>query len=189
MKASNCASVSRKPVSQRETRGNCVLAFALHGDEVAHVGHDAVEHIFAAHHLEDRRLCRIERNPQFIEAGVDQGLPIGFRQQRAVGIEEHIDPALFQITDHARQLLHQHRLAHAVQHHAGNFGVLVDDAGKQLPRHVLLGLELFKGARAGGAQQVAAIGGFQIEADRIRFHDYRELVFRLLKVTPHVLLR
>ena len=75
-----------------------------------------------------------------------------------------------------------------MQHDARNLGVLIDDAGKQLPRHVRLGLQLFKGARAGGTQQVAAIGRLQIEADGIRFHDYGELVFRLLKVAAHLLL-
>ena len=76
MKASSCARVSRKPVSQSETRGNRSIGSALHGNEIANVGDDAVEHIFATHHLKDRRLRGIERNPQFVQARVDQGLPI-----------------------------------------------------------------------------------------------------------------
>ena len=32
--------------------------------------------------------------------------------------------------------LHQHRLADAVQHHAGDVGHLIDDAREQLPAHV-----------------------------------------------------
>ena len=54
----------------------------------------------------------------------------------------------------------------------------------KFPRHVLLRLEFFEGAGTGSTEEIAAIGGLQVEADRIRFHDYRELIFRLLEVAP-----
>ena len=54
------------------------IVLTLHGDEVAYIGHNAIEHVFAAHHLEDRRFGGIERNSQFIKAGVDQGLSVAF---------------------------------------------------------------------------------------------------------------
>ena len=85
----------------------------------------------------------------------------------AVGVEQHVGAAVLQVADHARQVLHQHRLADAVQDHARDVGHLVDDAREQLPAHVGLRLEVRVGARAGGAQQVAAVGGLQVEADRI----------------------
>ena len=44
---------------------------------------------------------------------------------------------------------------------------LIDDRGEQLPAHVGRRLELLIGARTGGAEQIAAVGGLQIEADRL----------------------
>ena len=48
------------------------------------------------------------------------------------------------------------------------FGHLVDDLREQLPAHVGRRLELLVGARAGRAQQIAAVGRLEIEADRRR---------------------
>ena len=45
-------------------------------------------------------------------------------------------------------------------------GNLIDDRGEQLPAHVRRRLELLIGARAGGAEQIAAVRRLQIEADR-----------------------
>ena len=66
----------------------------------------------------------------------------------------------------SRQVLHQHRLADAVQHDAGDVRNLIDDAGEQLPAHIGRRLQFLERARAGLAQQVAAVGDLQIEADR-----------------------
>src|SRR5262249_54950459 len=44
---------------------------------------------------------------------------------------------------------------------------LIDDRDEQLPAHVGGRLELGVGARAGGAQEIAAIGGLEIDANRL----------------------
>ncbi len=49
---------------------------------------------------------------------------------------------------------------------AGDVGILVDERGEEFPGHVGFGLELLVGAGAGGAEKIAAVGGFEIEADR-----------------------
>ena len=61
---------------------------------------------------------------------------------------------------------HQHRLADAVQHDAADIRYLIDDAGEQRPAHVGGRFQFLEGARAGLAQQVAAVGDLQIQADR-----------------------
>ena len=50
-----------------------------------------------------------------------------------------------------------------------------------------LRLELFKGAWASGAKQVASIGNFEIDTHRLGVHAAGELIFRLLKVAAHLL--
>ena len=155
---------------QRHARLGQTLA-RLHLGEGAHVAHDAVEIVLAANQEKGLRVRRIERHPQLIEAGVGELAALLRRQHRAVGVEEHVGAALLQIAHHARQLLHQHRLADAVQHDARDVGHLVDDAGEQLPAQVRLGLEVGIGARAGGAEQIAAVGGLQVEANGIARGD------------------
>jgi len=48
------------------------------------------------------------------KAGLDQFTLLARRQQRAVGIKKGVDAALFQIADHLWQVLHEHRLTHAM---------------------------------------------------------------------------
>ena len=155
---------ARQP--QRHAWGAQPLA-RLHLGEGLHVAHDAIEVVLAAHEAEGRCVRRIERYAQLVEAGVGQLAALLGGQHGAVGVEQHVGAARLEVADHARQLFHEHRLAHPVQHHAGDVGHLVDDAREQLPAHVRLRLEVGIGARAGGAEQVAAVGRLQVEADRI----------------------
>src|SRR5262245_66497836 len=53
-----------------------------------------------------------------------------------------------------------------MQHSPGKIGQLVDNRPEQVPAHVCRRLELLVSARAGGAQEIAAIGDFQMDADR-----------------------
>src|SRR5690242_21856710 len=48
---------------------------------------------------------------------------------------------------------------------------LIDDRGEQLPTHIGRGFKLLVGARTRRAQQIAAVGRFQIEANRILLRD------------------
>ena len=72
-----------------------------------------------------------------------------------------------------------------MEHDALDIGHLADDAREQLPAHVGFRFQLLKGARAGGAKEIAAIGDFKVKADRLALDDDRELLFRLLKVAAH----
>ena len=54
-----------------------------------------------------------------------------------------------------------------MQDRAFDVGHLIDDRAEQLPAHVGGRLELLVGARAGRAQQVAAVRDLQIETDRL----------------------
>src|ERR1700736_4400054 len=156
--------VSLSPVSHSDTRG---IEAALERAELAHVLHDAVECVLAAHRLERHGLGGVERHAQLVEAACDQIAAAPLVEQGAVGVEQHVGAALLEIADHAREIRHHQRLADAVQHHPGDRRILIDDRAEQVPAHVGGGLELLEGARAGGAWQVAAVGRLQIEADRI----------------------
>src|SRR6516225_825018 len=96
---------------------------------------------------------------------IDRFLELG--QQGTVGVKQDVSAALFQIADHARQRLDHHRLSDAVQYNSSDARNLVDDAGEELPTHVGRRLEILKGARASLTQQIAAIGGLEVEADRL----------------------
>src|SRR6516164_286977 len=50
-------------------------------------------------------------------------------------------------------------------------GNLIDNRGKQFPAHVCGRLKLRVGARTGGAQEIAAVGDFQIETNRRTLSD------------------
>ena len=132
----------------------------------ANIAHDAAEIIPAANGLETLAVRRIKRYAQLIELGGDQRAAVAFAEDRPVGVEQHVDAAILQISHHARQVRDQHRLADAVQHRPRKIGHLIDDRCEQVPAHIRRRLELLVGAGTGGAQQIAAIGHFQIKADR-----------------------
>ena len=158
--------VSLRPVSQADTRGVACPSRSCRVAERLHVAQDAPEIVLAAHLEVGLRRRGIERDAQLVETGRDQRASVPLVQHRAVGVEQHVGAAVLQIADHPRQVLHQHRLADPMQHGARQFGHLIDDAREQLPRHVGRRLELRISARTGGAQQVAAVGHLQVEADR-----------------------
>src|SRR5262249_9157089 len=58
-------------------------------------------------------------------------------------------------------------VADAVQHHASDIGVLMDDRPEQVETYVCRWFELLESARARRARQIAAVGRLQIQADRI----------------------
>ena len=180
--------LQRLPQSgEPERKARAVGAHLLfQGDEILHIAHDAVEQIAAAHQLERLGLGRIKRNAHLVQPGIDQLAALLVAHQSAVGVEQHIGAARLQIGDHRRQFGHHHRLADAVQHHPLDFGKLIDDAGEQLPAHVGGRLQLLIGARAGGAQQIAAVRRLQIEADRVRGGDGRAVLADPLEVAARI---
>ncbi len=154
--------------------------------EAAHVAQDAVEEIGAADGEERFRVGGVERDPQLIEAGVDQSAAVLVVEHGAVGVEQHVGAAILQIAHHLRQVLHQHRLADAVQHRAFELRDLVDDGREQRPAHVRRRLELGIGARAGRAQEIAAVGRLEIDADRQPFRLLAAPGIDALEIAPRV---
>jgi hypothetical protein len=67
-----------------------------------------------------------------------------------------------------------------MQDDASDVRDLVDDTGEKLPAHVGLGFEVGISAWTGGAEKVAPVGGFQIEAHRLasggRSHGFAEAI-------------
>ena len=60
--------------SATATRAACAGPRALHLGEGAHIAHDAVEEVLAAHEQERLGVGGVERYAQLVEAGVDQRL-------------------------------------------------------------------------------------------------------------------
>ena len=173
--------------SQPQRHARFCYDFALlHRPEPAHVGEDALEIVLAPHGFESFARCRVQRDAQLVESGLDQRAPVALVEDRAVSVEEHIDVPLRQIADHLRQRLHQHRLANPVQHCALEVRKLIDDRTKPFPIHVRRRLEIGVCARAGRAQQIAPIGHFQIQADRRPRRDPRAVRVGRFMVAPRV---
>ena len=63
---------------------------------------------------------------------------------------------------------------------------LIDDRDEQLPAHVGGGLELGVGARAGRAQEIAAVCGLEIDADRRAARIVAALLFDAFEVAPGI---
>ena len=132
----------------------------------AHVTYNAGKIIPAPNGLEALAVRRIKRYAQLIELGGDQRTAISFAEDRPVGVEQHVDAAILQISHHAREVRHQHRFADTMQHSPRKIGHLIDNRCEQVPAHICRRLELLVSAGTGGAQQIAAIGHFKIKADR-----------------------
>src|SRR6202034_2441216 len=109
---------------------------------------DAMEIVLAANGEIRLRVGRVAGDAQLVQFGGDQGTAVFLVEHRAVGVEQNIGAAIFQIAHHARQMLDQHGLADAVQHGALQVRYLIDNRGKQLPAHIGRRLELLIGARA-----------------------------------------
>src|SRR5262245_66589294 len=73
-----------------------------------------------------------------------------------------------------------------MQHSPGKIGQLVDNRPEQVPAHVRPRLELLVSARAGGAQKIAAIGDFQIDADRWVSRDFGTHTFDRFMVASQI---
>ena len=80
----------------------------------------------------------------------------------------------------------QHRLADAMQDRPRKIGNLVDDRREQVPAHVCRRLQFLVGARTSGAQQIAAVGHFQIEADRRPLRDLGALARDRLVIAARI---
>ena len=130
--------------------------------KVAHIPQDTVEIILAAHDAVGGRIGCVEGHAQFVQPGRDHRAPAPFGKQGAVRVEKHVHTAVFEIPNHLRQILHQHRLADAVQNGALQAGELVDDRSEQLPAHIRRRFEFLVGSGASGAQQIAAIRRLEI---------------------------
>ena len=164
------------------------VEFALHGGEVFYVGNDLGEEVLAANHLEDFGFGGVEGDAKLVEAGFDEGAAVGFGEEGSVGVEEDVDVAGFEIVDALGEVFDEHGLADAVEDDAGDVRILVDERGEELPGHVGFGLELLVGARAGGAEEIAAVGGLEVEADGFVLGDGVQLLFGLLEVAAHAVL-
>ena len=73
-----------------------------------------------------------------------------------------------------------------MQHRAHEIGNLVDNRREQVPAQVGRRLELLIGARTGRAQEIAAVGHFQIKADRRTPGDLGALVRDRLMVAARI---
>src|SRR5439155_24781586 len=116
----------------------------------------------------------------------DEIAPAPLVEQCAVGVEEDVGAVLLEMADHARQIQHLQRLSYAMEHNASDVGILIDDRPEQVPAHVRRGLELLEGPRAGRARQVAAVGRFQIQADRIALGDLVAIALDRLEIAAEV---
>src|SRR5262249_10398668 len=132
----------------------------------AHVSYYAAEIIFAPNGFEGLAVRCIERYAKLVEFGRDQRASVPFTEDSPVGVEQNVDAAVLQVSDHARQVCDQHRLADTMQHRSHKIGHLIDNQSEQFPAHVRRRLEFLVGARTRGAQQIATIGHFQINAYR-----------------------
>ena len=131
----------------------------------ANIADDAAEIIPATNGLETLAVRRIKRYAQLIKRGGDQRTAISLAEDRPVGVEQHVDTAIFQISHHAREVRHQHRFADTMQHSPRKIGHLIDNRCEQVPAHICRRLEFLVSAGTGSAQQIAAIGHFKIKAD------------------------
>jgi hypothetical protein len=86
-----------------------------------------VKVVFAANGEIAFRVGGVERDPEFVEPGVDQRAAVALVQHRSVGVEQDIDAPVLQVPHHSGQVFHQHGLADAVQHRAGKARNLVYD--------------------------------------------------------------
>ena len=73
-----------------------------------------------------------------------------------------------------------------MQHDPRHVRHLIDDAGEQLPAHVGRRFQILERAWTGLAQQVAAIGHFQVQADRRCFGNVVPLRGNRFKVAARV---
>ena len=152
----------------------------------AHVAQDPVEIVLAADRQIGGAVGGVERHSEFVETRPNHGPAILLVEKRAVGIEQHVDATLLEVTDHSGQVLDEHRLADTVQHGALRLRHLVDNRGEQLPAHVGGRLEFDVGAWARRTKQVAAVGGLEIEADRWTLDTRRTVTGRSLVVAARV---
>ena len=148
-----------------------------------------MEKVLAPHSKKRLRVSRIQRHAQLIQPRINQLLVLLRRQQRAIRIEQHIHAAILQITDHPRQRLHHHRLAHAMQHDTRHVRHLIDNRREQLPAHVRRRLQRLERARTRLAQQIAAIGDLQVQAHRRRIGVRLALRLHRLEIAARILQR
>ena len=137
--------------------------------ERADIANNPLEHVLPAHLQKRRRLRRIQAHPQLIQARVNNLPMLARRQQRPIRIEQHMRPARLEIPDHLRQMLHQHRLAHPMQHHPRHLRHLVHNLAEQLHAHIRRRLQVLERPRTRLAQQIAPVRHLQIEANRRPF--------------------
>jgi len=91
---------------------------------------------------------------------------VALAEDRSIGVEQDVNAAILEVPDHSRQVCDQHWFADAMQDCPRKAGDLVDNRREEVPAHVGWRLELLVGARASGAQEIAAVCHFQIKADR-----------------------
>ena len=80
-------------------------------------------------------------------------------------------------------MLHEHWFANTMKNNTFHVRDLVYDLGEEFPRHVSLRLELLKGPRAGGAEEIATVGHFEVQAHGFLLNKSRQLILGLLEVS------
>src|ERR1700729_3100971 len=156
------------------------VEFALYTGEVLDVGDYLVEKILSANHLKDLSFGCIERDAKLVQASFDQSTTIDFGEQSPIRVEEDVDISVLKMLDTLCEILDQHRFADAVKNDTSNIRILPDERGKELPRHVGFGFELFIGPGTSRAEEITAVRGFEVKADRFVRSDGVQLRLGLL---------
>src|SRR5215472_4122707 len=81
---------------------------------------------------------------------------------------------------------HHQRLADAVQHHSCDVRILIHDGAEQLEAHVDGWFEFLERPRTCSARQIAAVGGLEVEANRVAMRDVGALRVRSLEISARV---
>ena len=128
----------------------------------------------------------IERHSQFVEPRLDQRTAVLLAQDGAVRIKQNIGAAVLERAHHARQFLDEHRLADAMQDHAGEIWNLVDDAQEQVVGQIGRRLEFDIGPWTCRAEKIAAVRRLEIQAHGRSRSNRRALVAGSLEIAAWI---
>src|SRR6185437_2255426 len=135
----------------------------LQGEESAEVLHDPLERRHAAHSEIGLPRRGVQGGSILVKAGIDKELLAAGCQEDDVGIEQDVDAAFLEVTDHLRQVRVQQRLAEAVEHGALQAGRRVHHPPEVVEREVMGTAVPKERERAGPAQGVAIVAHLEIE--------------------------
>jgi hypothetical protein len=136
--------------------------------KVAHVVHHHVKGIHTPDVGVELWVGRIGGDAEFIQSRLDEGPLIRGFEQDGIGVEEDVwlvVPAL-EIVYHGRQIVVEEWFAHAVQDHTLQLWDLVHQRAELVQCQVASRFQYLKGAHAGPAARIAAVGHFDIQFTR-----------------------